>query len=153
MGVSAGENIKDRETDEANVIDVDVVDQYLFMSLCCYVEQVQHQRQQYVGSAIAWGVIGCKFKLNVNVQIKLLWHTCTHMFTQMQHTQMHSSTLFVEVDNNWMGKGCSLNSNTETCLAGVLGRERLILSRRQWQWSPDRGSPQGGAFCMVFTYL
>lgn len=51
--MSAGENIKDRETDEANVIDVDVVDQYLFMSPCCYVEQVQHQRQQYVGAAIA----------------------------------------------------------------------------------------------------
>lgn len=35
--------------DEAN----DIVDQYLFMSPCCYVEQVQRKRQQYVGSALA----------------------------------------------------------------------------------------------------
>lgn len=31
----------------------DVVDQYLFTSPCCHVEQVQHRRQQYVAFSIA----------------------------------------------------------------------------------------------------
>lgn len=59
-----------RERDRGN----DVVDQYLFTSPCCYVEQVQHQRQQYVGFTIAWGIVGCMFKSN-NIGI----HACTQM--------------------------------------------------------------------------
>lgn len=78
------------------------------------------------------------------------------MFTQMWHTQTHSSTLFVEVGYNWTGWDCGLNSNIATCLAGVLKRERereLFSAHRRWQWSPDRESPQGVAFCMAFSYL
>ena len=80
----------------------DVVDQYLFKSPCCYAEQVQHLRQQYVGFAIAWGVTGCMFKSNVNAQVQQPRYACTHMFTQMWHPQLHSRTPIAEVVYNCM---------------------------------------------------
>lgn len=39
---------------------------YLFTSPCCYVEQVQGQRQQYVSFTIAGDIVGRMLKLHIH---------------------------------------------------------------------------------------
>lgn len=75
-GRECGESVCERVQEE------EIIMQQTNMSPCCYVEQMQHQRQQYVGFTLARGVMGCMLESNVECSSQtaaVCMHARTHV--------------------------------------------------------------------------